>query len=102
MARCKSYSTFAPIGPVIQTELDPSDLKICGYINEKINLQTTTAHMIFNIPQQIAFISRIMKLVPGDVILTGACGLDEVTVGDTVEVEIENIGRLRNKVIAES
>jgi 2-keto-4-pentenoate hydratase/2-oxohepta-3-ene-1,7-dioic acid hydratase in catechol pathway len=102
MARCKSYSTFAPLGPFIQTEIDPSALNITGYVNGKAHLQTTTANMIFTIAEQIAFISRIMPLMPGDVILSGACGVGEVKVGDVVEIEIENVGRLRNHVIAES
>jgi 2-keto-4-pentenoate hydratase/2-oxohepta-3-ene-1,7-dioic acid hydratase in catechol pathway len=101
MARCKSYTTFAPLGPLIQTELDPSDLRINGYVNDEINLETTTAHMIFDVAHQVSFISRIMTLVPGDVIMTGACGVDEVKVGDTVEIEIENVGRLRNHVVTE-
>lgn len=101
MARCKSYSTFAPIGPYIQTELDPADLKITGYLNGQVHLQTTTANMIFGIAEQIAFISRIMPLMPGDVIMTGACGVGEVNIGDVVEIEIEQVGRLRNHVIAE-
>jgi len=101
MARCKSYTTFAPIGPVIETELDPSNLKIGGYLNGEVGLGTTTANMIFGLPQQIAFISRIMRLLPGDVIITGACGVGEVKVGDIVEIEIKGIGRLSNHVIAE-
>lgn len=102
MTRCKSYTTFAPLGPGIQTEVDPADLRITGYLNGAVNLQTSTAHMIFGVAQQIAFISRIMRLLPGDVILTGACGVGEIKVGDIVEIEIENIGRLRNHVVAEA
>lgn len=102
MTRCKSYTTFAPIGPVIETDLDPSDLAISGYVNGIQNLHTTTAHMVFDVPEQIAFISRIMKLIPGDVIMTGACGVAEIAVGDTVNIEIENVGTLSNNVVAES
>lgn len=102
MTRCKSYTTFAPLGPVVRTELDPASLKIVGYVNGQANLQSSTANMIFGVARQIAFISRIMKLMPGDVIMTGACGVGEVKVGDTVEVEIEGVGRLRNPVVAEA
>lgn len=102
MTRCKSYTTFAPIGPIIETELDPTDITISGYVNGTRTLHTTTAHMVFSVPEQIAFISRIMQLLPGDVILTGACGVGEIAVGDTVKIEIEDVGALRNHVIAES
>jgi 2-keto-4-pentenoate hydratase/2-oxohepta-3-ene-1,7-dioic acid hydratase in catechol pathway len=102
MARCKSYSTFAPIGPLIQTNLDPSNLWIRGYVNGKITLETTTANMIFSVETQVSFISRIMKLLPGDVIMTGACGVGEVNVGDSVEIEIQEIGKLTNNIIKET
>lgn len=102
MARCKSYLTFAPLGPCIQTDLDPANLNICGYVNGEVSLQSSTANMIFDVAHQIAFTSRIMPLMPGDVIMTGACGVAEIGVGDTVEVEIEGIGRLRNSVVAET
>lgn len=101
MARCKSYTTFAPLGPAIKTELMPDRLAIRGLLNGEVNLETTTANMVFGVAEQIAFISRIMRLFPGDVILTGACGVDEVHVGDEVAIEIEQIGVLRNRVITE-
>ncbi len=103
--RGKSLDTFGPIGPVIvPPELigDPQNLNIQCRLNGKVVQQSNTRHMIFSIPEIIAFISKNFTLVPGDIIITGTpSGVGPLKHGDVVEVEIENIGTLRNPVVAE-
>jgi len=99
--RSKSFDTFAPFGPFISNpELDVSDLFIQTRVNGELRQDSRTSNMIFNVPQLIEFISRIMTLEPGDVIATGTPpGVGELHVGDEVEVEIESIGILKNSVV---
>lgn len=99
--RSKSFDTFAPFGPFISDpELDVSDLFIRTRVNGKLCQDSRTSNLIFNIPQLIEFISCIMTLEPGDVIATGTPpGVGELHEGDDVEVEIEDIGVLNNRVI---
>lgn len=103
--RGKSLDTFGPVGPVIvPPELigDPQNLKIQCRVNNKVVQDSNTRHMIFSIPEIIAFISRNFTLMPGDIIITGTpSGVSPLHNGDVVEVEIENIGTLRNPVISE-
>ena len=103
--RGKSLDTFGPIGPeIVPPELigDPQNLDIQCRLNGKVVQQSNTRHMIFSIPQIIAFISRNFTLEPGDIIITGTpSGVGPLKDGDCVEVEIENIGTLRNPVQAE-
>lgn len=97
--RAKSFDTFLPLGPWIETELDPSNLQITTYVNGVIKQKSNTKHLIFNISKLISFISHIMTLNPGDVILTGTpSGVGPLNSGDEVTVEIEGIGKLTNKV----
>ena len=97
--RSKSYDTFAPLGPWIETDIDPSGLNIRSYVNGQVRQDSNTSEFIFGIPKLIEFISSVMTLVPGDVISTGTpAGVGEVKVGDEVTVEIEGIGRLTNYV----
>jgi 2-keto-4-pentenoate hydratase/2-oxohepta-3-ene-1,7-dioic acid hydratase in catechol pathway len=99
--RSKSFDTFAPFGPFISDpEVDISDLFIRTRVNGKICQDSRTSNLIFNVSQLIEFISRIMTLEPGDVIATGTPpGVGELLPGDEVEVEIEEIGILRNRVV---
>lgn len=98
--RAKGFDTFCPIGPCIETELDPGNLALETRLNGEVKQKTTTADLIFGVPELVAFISRVMTLLPGDVIATGTtAGIGPMQPGDTVEVEIEGIGILRNKVI---
>jgi 2-keto-4-pentenoate hydratase/2-oxohepta-3-ene-1,7-dioic acid hydratase in catechol pathway len=98
--RAKSYDSFCPLGPWIETELDPSDLRIVTRVNGDVKQDGRTSQMIHKLGEQIAFISEIMTLLPGDVILTGTpAGVGPIVAGDTVTVEIEGIGTLRNQVI---
>lgn len=100
--RGKSLDTFGPIGPVIVSpeEIgDPQCLDICCRLNGKVVQQSNTKHMIFKIPQIIAFISRNFTIEPGDIIITGTpSGVGPIKHGDQVEVEIEGIGTLVNTV----
>jgi len=98
--RAKSFDTFAPIGPCIETELDPHNLSLETRLNGEIKQQTSTSDLIFSIPELVSFISHIMTLLPGDVIATGTTsGIGPMKPGDTVEVKIEHIGTLRNYVV---
>jgi 2-keto-4-pentenoate hydratase/2-oxohepta-3-ene-1,7-dioic acid hydratase in catechol pathway len=101
--RGKSFDTFGPIGPIIVKTDDIDDaqnLAISCRLNGKIVQQSNTKHMIFSIPEIVAFISKNFTLEEGDIILTGTpAGVGPLKHGDIVEVEIENIGVLRNPVI---
>jgi 2-keto-4-pentenoate hydratase/2-oxohepta-3-ene-1,7-dioic acid hydratase in catechol pathway len=98
--RAKSFDTFCPLGPWLETRLDPSNLKISSYLNGRLKQSSSTANFIFSVEYLVSFISRIMTLLPGDVISTGTpSGVGRMKRGDIVEIEVEGIGRLRNPVI---
>lgn len=95
----KSFDTFLPLGPWIETELDPLNLEIRTYLNDELKQSSNTRHLIFDPYTLVSYISQIMTLLPGDVILTGTpLGIGPMKKGDKVVVEIENIGRLINYV----
>jgi len=97
--RGKSFDTFCPIGPCIEDELDPSDLRITTRVNGETRQDGRTSQMIFPVPFLLEFITSVMTLMPGDVILTGTpAGVGPLGAGETVEVEVEGIGVLRNAV----
>lgn len=101
LTRAKSFDTFCPLGPVITTTLDPTDVLIMCRVNGQARQMTSTHDMLFSIPQLIAYISSVMTLLPGDVLLTGTpAGAGGLAAGDEVEVEIEGVGLLRNSVTA--
>jgi 2-keto-4-pentenoate hydratase/2-oxohepta-3-ene-1,7-dioic acid hydratase in catechol pathway len=98
--RAKSFDTFAPIGPCIETELDPADLSLETRLNGEIRQKTRTSDLIFGVFELVSFISGIMTLLPGDVIATGTpSGVGPMQPGDIVEVTIEKIGTLRNYIV---
>jgi 2-keto-4-pentenoate hydratase/2-oxohepta-3-ene-1,7-dioic acid hydratase in catechol pathway len=98
--RAKGYDSFCPLGPWFETVLDPTDLHLITRVNDRVVQDGRTSQMIFDLPAQIAFISEIMTLLPGDVLLTGTpAGVGPIVDGDTVSVEIEGIGTLVNKVV---
>jgi 2-keto-4-pentenoate hydratase/2-oxohepta-3-ene-1,7-dioic acid hydratase in catechol pathway len=97
--RGKSFDTFCPIGPTIETDLDASAVPIVTRVNGEVKQNGNTRDMVFPCDYLIEFISSVMTLCPGDVILTGTpAGVGPLKAGDVVEVEIEGIGTLRNHV----
>lgn len=98
--RSKSFDTFCPLGPDIVSGIDPDNLAIKLYLNGELKQASNTSNMIFKVNQLVSFISNIMTLEPQDVILTGTPpGVGPMQAGDTVEVEIEGIGKLTNKIV---
>lgn len=99
-SRAKSFDTFCPLGPWIETEINPENLRISCLLNGELKQKSSTANFIFPVDYLVAFISRIMTLYPGDIISTGTPkGVGEMHPGDKVEVVIEGIGRLENQVV---
>lgn len=104
--RAKSFDTFCPLGPGIETDVDLSDLTISLSVNDEVRQSSPASNMIFSPAEILGFVSRIMTLYPGDVILTGTpSGVGELHPGDRVDVAIiggENgVGLLHNTVVAE-
>src|SRR5437868_11800656 len=97
--RGKGFDTFCPIGPHIETDLDPSSLALVTRVNGDVRQNGNTRDTIFDCAFLIEFITSVMTLEPGDIILTGTpAGVGPLQSGDTVEVEIQGIGTLRNHV----
>ena len=100
-SRAKGFDTFCPLGPWIETDLDPSDLAISAEVDGELRQNDRTSSMIFDIPTIIQFITQVYTLLPGDVILTGTpAGVGVIPVGSTVSVTIEKIGTLSNRAVA--
>ncbi|WP_214409586.1 fumarylacetoacetate hydrolase family protein [Sphaerisporangium fuscum] len=100
-SRAKGFDTFCPLGPWIQTELDPSDLAITTTVNGELRQTARTSQLIHDIPKLISYITDVMTLIPGDVILTGTPeGVGPLNDGDEVSVGIEGIGTLTNRVVS--
>ena len=98
--RSKSYDSFCPLGPWVETVLDPGDLRVVTRVNGAVKQDGRTSQMVHDVAHQIAFVSGIMTLLPGDVLLTGTpAGVGPIVAGDTVEVEIEGVGVLSNPVV---
>jgi len=101
--RAKGFDTFCPLGPWLETELDPSDSLITCYVNGEMRQMASTRDMVFSVRQLIAFASSVMTLQPGDILLTGTpAGVGILQPGDQVEVSIEGLGRLQNPVVADT
>lgn len=97
--RAKGFDTFCPLGPWIETELDVSDLAVKTFVNGDLKQDGRTSQLVFDVPTLVAHVSSVMTLLPGDVILTGTpAGVGPLSDGDEVEVFIEGIGNLTNKV----
>lgn len=102
-SRAKGFDTFAPVGPKIVTDIDPSNLKIESYLNGELKQSSSTSNLIAPVPRLVSFISSVMTLLPGDIILTGTpSGIGPMKDGDLIEVKIEKIGTLKNKVRKEN
>jgi len=97
--RAKSFDTFCPLGPWIETDLDPGDLLVESYLNGERRQSSRTSQFIFGVDHLVSFISQVMTLEPGDLIITGTpAGIGPMQAGDEVEVRIEGIGSLKNRV----
>jgi 2-keto-4-pentenoate hydratase/2-oxohepta-3-ene-1,7-dioic acid hydratase in catechol pathway len=100
--RAKGFDTFCPLGPWIETDLDSSDLAISTLVNGEVRQQARTSQLERGVADLLAFVSRVMTLLPGDVLLTGTpAGVGPLEAGDRVEVEVEGIGVLANEVVPE-
>ena len=98
-ARSKSFDTFCPIGPEIVSGFDPSNAAITTRVNGAVRQSAKVSDMVFSPAFLVAYVSRMMTLMPGDLILTGTpAGVGPLSAGDVVEVEIEGVGVLRNPV----
>jgi 2-keto-4-pentenoate hydratase/2-oxohepta-3-ene-1,7-dioic acid hydratase in catechol pathway len=99
--RAKGYDTFAPLGPWIETKVEPDNLKLETFLNGELKQSASTSDLLFSILKLINFISGVMTLLPGDVIATGTpSGVGPMKPGDIAEVKIEKIGTLKNFVIS--
>jgi 2-keto-4-pentenoate hydratase/2-oxohepta-3-ene-1,7-dioic acid hydratase in catechol pathway len=100
--RAKGFDTFCPLGPAVETEFDPLEgLGVVCRVNGDVRQAGSTADLVFGVAELVAFITRVMTLLPGDVILTGTpAGVGPVRPGDRMEVEVEGIGVLANPVEA--
>jgi len=99
--RAKSFDTFCPLGPWIETELDPTNLNLSCDVNDVVRQSGNTHDLVRSSHEMVAFISSVMTLLPGDVILTGTpAGVGPIVAGDTVTCTIEGIGTLSNSVAA--
>lgn len=97
--RSKSFDTFGPYGPWVALDVDPSELPVKLLLNGKTVQNSNTREFIFPVPKLVSYISHMMTLLPGDVIITGTpAGIGPVSPGDTMEVAIEGIGSLINRI----
>lgn len=97
--RAKSFDTFSPIGPCIETNLNTSNAKITTYLNGKVKQSSSTDQLIFSPTYLVSFVSKVMTLFPEDIISTGTpAGVGPMKRGNKVEIEIQGIGRLQNYV----
>lgn len=102
-ARAKGFDTFCPLGPALETELDPVGLSITCAVNGDLKQDGNTEDMVFGVAEIFEFVTRVMTLLPGDVILTGTpSGVGPMMAGDFVDVSIERIGSLTNPVVTGS
>ena len=101
--RAKGFDSACPLGPWIVTDLDTTDLQVRARVNGELRQDGRTSQMVFDVAELVAFVSEVFTLLPGDVILTGTpAGVGPIVHADTVEVEIEDIGVLRNPAIRRS
>jgi 2-keto-4-pentenoate hydratase/2-oxohepta-3-ene-1,7-dioic acid hydratase in catechol pathway len=100
--RAKGFDTFCPLGPWIETDLDSSDLAVRTLVNGEPRQQSRTSLLERDVATVLEFVTSVMTLLPGDVVLTGTpAGVGPLEVGDRVEVEVEGVGILANDVVAE-
>lgn len=98
--RGKSFDTFCPIGPGIVRDIDPSNLNITLHVNGELKQNSNTKNLIFDVEYIVSYVSKVMTLLPGDVIITGTpYGVGPVEPGDEMVVRIDGLGELRNKIV---
>lgn len=98
--RAKSFATYKPLGPVVETDIDPNQVEIKLSVNGEVRQHSNTNDLIHNIQSVIESVTDVMTLNPGDVIITGTpSGVGPLKPGDQVELEIEGIGKLNNSVV---
>ena len=98
--RAKGFDTFCPLGPWMETGTNPADLDLTTTVNGAVRQQARTSELLWNVPDLVAYVSQVMTLLPGDVLLTGTpAGVGPLTAGDQVSVTIESIGTLTNRVV---
>ncbi len=98
-SRAKGFDTFCPLGPWIETEFIPGDQKITSTLNGEVKQSSMLSEMIFKVPQLVEFVTNVMTLLPGDVILTGTpAGIGPMPSGASITVAIDGLGALTNKV----
>ncbi len=99
--RAKGFDSFCPMGPWIETDLDPADLEVRCEVNDEVRQLGRTKDMVFDAATLVSYVSHIMTLLPGDVVLTGTpAGVSPILSGEVVTVRIDGIGELRNVVAA--
>ncbi len=95
----KSFDTFMPLGPWIETDVDPCNLGVRSVLNGQLRQSSSTKYLIFSVAHLVSYISQIMTLEPGDVIMTGTpSGVGPMQPGDTIRIEIDGIGSLENSI----
>lgn len=99
--RWKHFDTFCPLGPVVATDIDGDNLRVQCRVNGNTDVDGNSADMLWGVAELVSWVSDVMTLYPGDIIPSGCPGVDEIKVGDVVEVEVEGIGVLRNPVVAD-
>lgn len=98
----KAFDTFNPLGPTIVTELDPENINIIGRVNGEVLQSSNTSDLVYSIRKLVSYLSQAITLYPGDVIMSGTPeGVGPIAPGDVVEIEIPEVGVLRNPVVAE-
>jgi 2-keto-4-pentenoate hydratase/2-oxohepta-3-ene-1,7-dioic acid hydratase in catechol pathway len=99
--RAKGFDSFCPLGPWIETDVNPADLLLTTWVNGEVRQRSRTSEMLHDVPALIEYVSAVMTLLPGDVLLTGTpAGVGPMEDGDEVTVTIENIGSLTNTVVS--
>lgn len=99
--RAKGFDTFCPVGPIHEGKVDLGSLEIVTRVNGEVRQKAISSQMVFPIPMLLSYISQVMTLEPGDIVATGTpAGISKLSPGDTVEVEIVGVGRVRNPVRA--
>jgi 2-keto-4-pentenoate hydratase/2-oxohepta-3-ene-1,7-dioic acid hydratase in catechol pathway len=98
--RAKGFDTFCPLGPWIETGLDPSDLELTTTVNGEVKQHARTSQLLHDVTAVVCYVTSVMTLLPGDILLTGTpAGIGPLVYGDRVSVAIQGIGALTNPVV---